>query len=234
MCFEFFEMLFLTGRISGMIVAGGYESPVVDFLTGDLEIKQLPYLPQGIDGSSMVSHFGTILLCGGFGNEKNCLKFDNGTWKKHSTFDKERVWHSAVTTQSATFVFGGVDSYEIYEYLPKDSTKWLIGKTEIPGGFRGGCAVAVKSEQEIWLIGGWENERRILTFNINDHTFQMLTFQLSVERRGHRCAFIPNTNKVMITGGYDYGSLDSTEVLDIFFSSVQIALFGPFRRKDDR
>ena len=31
-----------------MIVAGGYESPVVDFLSGDLEIKQLPYLPQGI------------------------------------------------------------------------------------------------------------------------------------------------------------------------------------------
>ena len=112
-----------------MIVAGGYESPVVDFLTGDLEIKQLPYLPQGIDGSSMVAYNGTILLCGGFGNEKKCLQLDHGTWKEHSTLNVERDWHSAVTTQTATFVFGGDYSDKTYEYLPKDSTKWLMGKT---------------------------------------------------------------------------------------------------------
>jgi hypothetical protein len=41
----------------------------------------------------------------------------------------ERAWHSAVTTQTATFVFGGDYSDKTYEYLPKDSTKWLMGKT---------------------------------------------------------------------------------------------------------
>ena len=85
---QLFKMLFI-GWITGIIVAGGYESPVVDFLTGDLGIKQLPYLPQGIDGSSMVSHFGTILLCGGFGNEKKCLQLDHGTWKEHSILNVE-------------------------------------------------------------------------------------------------------------------------------------------------
>ena len=60
-------MLLFLGRISGIIVAGGIESSVVDFLSGDLRIKQLPYLPEGIDGSSMVAHNGTILLCGGLG-----------------------------------------------------------------------------------------------------------------------------------------------------------------------
>ena len=120
-------MLFL-GRISGIIVAGGCGSSAVDFLTGDLGIK-LPNLHKNVFGSSMVSHNGTILLCGGFGNEKKCLQMDHGTWKEHSTLNVERDWHSAVTTQTATFVFGGDYSDKTYEYLPKDSTKWLMGKT---------------------------------------------------------------------------------------------------------
>jgi len=173
-------------------------------LTGDLGTKQLPDLPEEIDGSSLVLHNGTILLCGGYKNEKKCLQLDHLTWKEHSTLNKERVAHSAVTTQTATFLFGGFfPAYNTYEYLPKDSTTWLMGETDIPGGFQEGCAIAVKSDQEIWLIGGNETRKRILAFNVKDHSFQELPSQLIVGRDGHRCAFIPNTNKVMITGGYN-------------------------------
>ena len=98
----------------------------MDILLEDLGIKQLPNLPQNIDGSSMVAHNGTILLCGGQGNSNKCLKLDHGTWKEHSTLNVERVVHSAVTTQTATFIFGGGYSRTTFEYLPKDSTKWLI------------------------------------------------------------------------------------------------------------
>ena len=87
----------------------------------------------------MVAHNGTILLCGGRNNEKKCLQLDHGTWKEHSTLNVERAWHSAVTTQTATFIFGGWGSKKTYEYLAKDSTKWLMGKTEIPSGFRNCC-----------------------------------------------------------------------------------------------
>ena len=99
-----------------------------------------------------------------------------------------------------------------------------MGKTEIPGGFSEGCAVAVKSGQEIWLIGGDGTEKRILRFNIESHTFQVLPFQLNVGRVLHRFAFIPNTNKLIITGGYDNGylELDSTEILDTEGGSVTI------------
>ena len=135
------------------------------------------------------------------------------------------IWiqHSAVTTQAATFIFGGFYSRTTYEYLPKDSTKWLMGKTEITGGFEYGCAIAVKSGQEIWLIGGLGTRKRILSFNVESHTFHVLPFQLNVGRRSHRCAFIPNTNKIMITGGYSDGSLDSTEILDTDSGSVTMA-----------
>ena len=132
--------------------------------------------------------------------------------------------HSAVTTQTATFLFGGLNSRTTYEYLPKDSTSWLMGKTDIPGGFSYECAIAVKSQQEIWLIGGWNTEKKILSFNFENHTFQLLPFQLNEGRWGHRCAFIPNTNKIMVTGGRCNSIyLDSTEVLDTEDGSVIMA-----------
>ena len=185
-------MFLSLGRISGIIVAGGYGSSAVDLLPGDLKIAQIPDLPKTINGSSMVEHFGTILLFGGLGNSDKCLQLDHGNWKNHSTFVRRRDWHSAVTTQAATFIFGGGYSNKTYEYIPKDSTKWLMGKTEIPRGFEHGCAIAVKSGQEVWLIGGIGTEKRILRFNVESHTFQVLPFQLNVGRYDPRCAFIPN------------------------------------------
>ena len=215
-----FKMLKIlsSGRISGIIVVGGFESSVVEFLNGDLKMKQLSNLPHKIGASSMVAHFGTILFCGGFGNSKNCLQLDNGTWKRHSILNDKRAWHSAVTTQIGTFIFGGDDSSTTYEYLPKDSTKWLTGKTEIPEGFISGCAIAVKSQQEIWLIGGGTTEKRILSLDVESHTFQVLPFHVG-RQAGHRCAFIPNTNKIMLTGG----NSSSTEVLDTEDGSVTMA-----------
>ena len=239
MLFKLFEILLFLGRISGIIIAGGSdvsrdESSSVDFLAGDLVMKQLPNLPQNTRASSMVAHDANILLCGGFGNPKKCLQLDHGTWKEHSTLTMERAWHSVVTTQAATFIFGGCYSNKTYEYLPKDSTTWLMGKTEIPGpGFHRGYANAIKSEQEIWLIGGIETQKRILRFNVNDHTFEELPFQLNVGRRYHKCAFIPNTSKIMITGGYsDDGYLDSAEVLDTEDGSVTMVA-SPMNSKRD-
>ena len=187
----------ILGKISAIIVAGGSGRSSVDILLEDLEIKELPTLPH-IKYSSMVAHNGTILLCGGLGNSDKCLKLDQGTWKQHSNLNVERAWHSAVTTQTATFIFGGIYSRTTFEYLPKDSSKWLMGKTRIPGGFESGSAIALKSEQEILLFGcqgGNFGRKRILKFNVNDHTFQELPSQLRIGRQGHRCAYIPNSKK---------------------------------------
>ena len=194
-----------------------------DLLTDDLRTKRIPALPKNISFSSMVLHQGSILLTGGFGNEESCLQLENGAWKEHSTLNEERIDHSAVTTNSATFLFGGINS-STYEYLTKDSSKWIMGKNKIPGGFERGCAISVKSEKEIWLIGGcWRNGKRIISFNVNDHTFQVLNSQLKIERSHQRCAFIPNTKKLMITGGFDNGGhLNSTEIIDTEDGSISM------------
>ena len=187
---------------------------------------QLQTLPRNIGVPSTILQNGNISLLGGAGNSWKCLQLDNGTWKEENVLNKQRFGHSGVKTQSATFLFGGIVSPKTYEYLPKDSTKWIKGKTEIPGdGFAFGSAIAVKSEQEIWLIGGglyYQNLTvdQIICFNVKDHSFQTLPYYLNIERRGHRCAFIPNTNKIMITGGRPARCLASAEILDVDNGSV--------------
>ena len=162
---------------------------------------------------------------------------DHGTWKDHSTLNEERIAHSTVSTQIATFLFGGTEkSKTSYEYLPKDSKTWIMGKSKIPEGFTNGCAIAVKSGQEILLIGGRKTEKRILCFNVKDHTFEVLPSRLNVMRLEHRCAFIPNTTKVMITGGGAvshskyFKRLESTEILDTKDGSVFMASLMKYKR----
>ena len=171
----------------------------------------------------MVEHNGSILIIG-----EKCFQLDKGIWRDHSTPNKRRYQHSAVATPTATFLFGGVSS-KTYEYLPKGSTKWVMGKTEIPEGLFDGCAIAVKSGNEILLFGGSCSLQRtesdkIISFNVKDHTFQVMDARLKVGRRGLSCAFIPNTNKVMITGGWDKERMNtSTEIFDTENGSITMA-----------
>ena len=85
-------MFLSLGKISGIIVAGGSRNSV-KFLIGDQGIKELPDLHKNVFGSSMVAHNGTILLCGGKNNEKQCLQWNHGNWKEHSTLNEERILH---------------------------------------------------------------------------------------------------------------------------------------------
>ena len=229
-------------NISGIIVAkrllGQWHVEFeIQFLAGDLENKQLPhFFPKHYRNllgmnypkkrPSMILHNGIILLCGGI--MKQCYQLIRGAWQFHSILNESRLYHSAVSTQNAIFIFGGEDSRNTYEYLPKESTKckWLMGKTEIPGGFEWGCAIAVKSEQEIWLIGGLHNRKRILQFNVNDHTFKVMPFQLIVDQIFlSRCALIPNSNKVMVIGQRPNSNGFKAQIIDIENGSVTMT--GP-------
>ena len=208
-----------------------------EVLTGQLGTKKLPNLPKSVFGPSLVIHNDTILLCGGM---FTCFALDEDcTWKEHSKLEWERYGNSlATTTQTATFIFGGVGSSETYEYLPKDSKTWLLGKNEIPEGFDMGCVVTVRSEQEIWLIGGYRTYKRILSFSVKDHTFHVLPFQLNTGRERHTCAYIPHTKKIMIAGGIQRGPvyrckyLGSTEIIDTEDGSISMASPLNFKRAD--
>ena len=220
-------------KLSYIIVAGGIEHikgdgtgtiTSVEAFTGNLGRQRLPDLPEDFMGGPVFMHNGHILTLGScYGAKDMSFQLNHGIWKPHGTLESR--CSSTVTTKAATFIFGGELTSTTYEYLPKDSKSWLMGKTEIPGGYVEGCAIAVKSEQEIWLIGGYRTEKRILSFNVNDHTFKELPHQLNVERWSQRGELIPYSNKIMITGGFNEkdNRLKSTEILDPETGSVTMA-----------
>ena len=233
--FMFDDIVFISAKVTLSIIAGGFDGKSndlssVEVLTGNLRSNLRPNLPSEIRGSSMVMHDKSILICGGSNNFQTCLQLDQDSWIEHSTLNKKRDYSLAVTTSSTTFIFGGESNPNTYEFLPKDSKTWQMGLKEIPGvGFSHGCAMAVKSEQEIWLIGGCGIYERIVSFHVNDHTFVELPSKLIEPRYEHRCAYIPNTNEILVTGG---NYQDSTEIIDTEDGSVIMASPMNFKRED--
>ena len=199
----------------------------VDMIAGDLRTKKLPNLPfDDTENPVIFEHNDKILLLCAT-KHKKCYQLDvkGHTWKEHSILNRMRIWASAIATNTATFIFGGNFSPSSFEYLPKGSTTWINGKSQIPGGFFMGCAIFDETNNEILLIGNAVIGRgRILSFSIENHTFDILPQELNVGRCLHQAILIPGTNKVLITGGEADGKyLDSTEILDLKDKSIEMA-----------
>ena len=174
----------------------------------------LTNLPKSIFfNPSMFLHNETIMICGGSNNLKTCLKLEEGKWTEYNSLKEERRDAAVVSTTTSTFIFGGSRSRDTYEYLEKNASEWILGKTKIPGGFSQGCSIA-KSPDEIWLIGG-SGAYESLSFNVTNQTFTELRIQLKQVGYGHQCAFIPGTRNIFATGGIFSGSEDSTEIIDV-------------------
>ena len=174
----------------------------------------------------LIKHNDSILLCL---DNKDCFKLERGSLIPHSTLNIFRTFATGVTINSETFIFGGPWGEDTYEYLPKGSNTWILGNCKIPGGMENACAIPIESKQEILLIGGSINnygtQKRILKFKVKNHTFEELPTKLIYGRQGHRCAFIPGTKKIIITGGASlhHSSMSSTEILDTEDYSITMA-----------
>ena len=234
---------------SSVIIAGGYgpqsastEGKMYDSIevisNSSNKKIELPKVPSKLSECSLFIHNGSLMFCGGYNKnsiERKCYKLVEGKWKQHSTLNQPRFGASVVHTEKGTFLFGG-DVYNLkptFEYLPNEANEWKVGeKPEIPNRSRVGFAIEVKSKHQIWLIGGTsfdENGRSILTnilsFDINSETFQELPFKLNVGRFSHACAYIPGTNKILVTGGSTSRKSynDSSEIIDTEDGSVTMA-----------
>ena len=219
-----------------ILVAGGYAKyPPLDSVEiisseSSLTNKKLAELPNGIDGQpSLFLQDGNLLLCGGQGNENYCLMHEQNSWNEHSKLNNMRSFASAVTTADGTFIFGGDDSKETFEFLPKNSNVWNQGRSKIPKGFRHGCAVEVPEKEEILLIGGYDTHTRILKFDIKTKGFEEMhnsrgRVALLKERHFHTCARLPGTSLFVITGGRDsdFNKQDTTEILNVYGNIISL------------
>ena len=98
------------------MVFGGEKPPAIEVVSGDLGTKLLAILPRGIEGPSMFLQNGTILISGFIHSYKSrfpnrCIQLDTPPiLKTHSyLIETRKSGHSAVTTKTATFLFGGWD-----------------------------------------------------------------------------------------------------------------------------
>ena len=210
----------VTEHLSITLLAGGHDQnsflASAEFIPATKISNSLPSLPKSILGShSMFLHNETIMICGGQNNLKTCLKLQEGSWTEYNSLKEGRSHGALVSTTTATFIFGGYYSEDTYEYLEKNAaSEWKLGETKIPGGFHQGCSVAI-SQDEIWLLGGYDNEQRVLSFNVNNQKFTVLPTELKQGRYEHRCAFIPGTRNIIVTGGFIFEPTVSTEIIDV-------------------
>ena len=201
--------------------------------------KEIPKLPAHFKCSFITMHNKTIIVGGKPRNANvfKCLKLHHGMWKEHSILNEERMSPSVVATDNGTFIFGGDGPNEwngmstnriSYEYLPKDSTAWKVGKTQVPTPWSmgKGCAISIPSDKLIWIMGTLCNVSSILKFNVDTHTFLKSNTTTKEKRRQKRCISIPGTKKILITGGTSYfgTALNTTEIFD---TETETISFGP-------
>ena len=216
-----------------VLVAGGYVNGNNEdryfseiIAENDYDQRALPYLPQGTEysGASLLNHNKTMLYC----EDKYCLQLKLGSltsiWAHHSNLNKYRTYSSGVSTNSASFLFGGYYSGNSYEYMEFGSDVWKNGHTSLPTSFQYGCGVAL-SNQQILIIGGSTSQSSydslILSFDTLKHTFTQLFIQLETGRKYHACSRIPNTEKILVSGGQRSGAYEnSTEIIDMATQGV--------------
>ena len=189
--------------------------------------KILGKLRKVYPGASLGYHHGDVTLLGANPNRRDCLKVkETEYWKKYNMFLVKRTNHASVSTKKGLYVFGGIENCQSYEYLPKDSTTWLMGKNEIPISFRNGCAIYLHGN--IYLIGNWSDQ--IIKFDVIQETFEVLTTKLTSKRMWTRCGIIPHSKKIIITGGHDFdGPVDYCEIYDTESGSVTFT--KPMKKK---
>ena len=199
-------------------------------LVGDWKInpqKPISKLPLNFESRFVTMHNKSILVGGTLLGNLICLELNHDTWKQHSNLNDERLYPSVVTTEMATFVFGGKSPQNYstgisYEYLPNGCTTWKVGTSQIPIWFEQGCAVAIPSDKYIWLFGSKCAMNRIVKFDIDTLTFQELSFgrngcsRFKDKRYQQRCIAIPGTMNILITGGLTTGRTykNTTEIFN--------------------
>ena len=188
-------------------------SPSIEFLAGDLSPKKLQELYEDFRACTLIGNDNTIILT---------------NLKKHRPLLLQNGSVKLIQTKDTVFYFRNM--WLMYKEQDSEMDPRTI---DIPGGNNYGFfVIADRSGQKIYLIGGPGTPSRILKFNVENKTFTELPTKLIVPRRGgHMCALIPNSNKIMITGG-KYDSSRSTEIFDTENESITLAGEMNFERKD--
>ena len=221
----------------------------VEVITGDFGKFKLPNLLT-VGEHSLAVHDGALVSCGGqagknyrnsFGiglkSSLRCLQLDaiSRSWKFHSVLNEdEKFMRTAVTTKAGTVLLRFDYTLEL-EHLPENAKKWQRVKLNSNGedalaGLNHKSAVVDQSGQMIWIFG----PENVFLLDLVKSSISKVASKLNVPRYNPRCAYLPNTKKIIITGGIkwipgpdgdgDFGEpLEATEIFDTEDRTITMA-----------
>ena len=223
-------MCYISEEHKSALVVGGNFLKTAELIPNKCNI---PSLPKGIDWqpSLILTNDNNILLCGGLNNQQECLHLNDKNWVHHSDLIDWRRYATAITMAKGTFIFGGWDSPNTWEWLPSGSSTWVLGGSIPDPRFRDGCGVPV-STSEILLIGGAETKQHILKFNVVTEEWTEMDEKLQPGRYDHSC--ISFKNNIIVSGGEDSSgeTIKSTQIFDkdnltlSYSSDMEVARYG--------
>ena len=108
---------------SAILIAGGVSTEEEIWIPDDNTICGIPSLPRGsyhgtLDGMKYCRPYG-----GNYGNETECVGFDQGIWdRSNSGFKNRRSFHTSWETEDGIYLMGGEGSYQTSEFARNDGT----------------------------------------------------------------------------------------------------------------
>ena len=215
-CFTGTKVLVTTGIPD----SSAKKTEVVDVESGETcaDLADFPVENRGTVGANLD---GTPILCSGYssGYSRKCYKFKNGKWEQFPSMKERRGYAAGITYKNKFHVFGGYGG-------SRSKTTELIS---IDGGVEDGpvlpeavnyhAITSINSTVSILSGGGTDaTSYSPLTWYINHDTNVFSPGpSLLKGRNAHGSATIVDKvtkEKIpMVTGGYNGGALDSTELL---------------------
>ena len=182
---------------------------------------QLPYFRSDAAGTMLAN---APLLCGGFDGSfiDTCISYQDSEWSQTQTMVNKRNMAAGVKVNSTTFwILGGCDSsscLDYTEFIIQGQTNGVSGPN-LPYGLGGMCAIKI-SENEIFVIGGWDgtsSRNEVWIYDLQNGFARTQGPSLTTARYDHSCSTMKDGQKtlIVVAGGYNGDqSLDSVEIYD--------------------
>ena len=162
-----------------------------------------------------------IATCGGMdrneNNKKECLVYKKGKWQEGiiNNLPEKRTYSATARLDVGVFILGGYHTAITSVFLPAGSHSWVSGP-RLPVAMSGACAALISSHSFLIV-----HNKDVYEFDVReDGPISSAGWrgrgwwpQLQVRRKYLGCAVLKK--KFIVAGGYNGGSLKSTEIIDL-------------------
>jgi len=204
-------------NITGLVAAGGNGG----LTTAELWAKMpqevhcsLPSFPDELYDPTLDVLQNRIIAC----YERRCYLLEGGEWIVWATTAEVRKYHTSAVTEEGLLLVGGTVEPTTTELIPFQGGTGVASFQLDRPGWKDHCSVQV-SESTMILTGGQGTDSLVTEYS-NLGSMEEVTVSplpsLTNPRHHHACGLVATADSQMliVTGGFQGHSLDSTEVMD--------------------